>query len=112
MNIKIISTSRVLELSTTVDTRFILKHSNKRKELNIEISAPMQKLLYYNEIINDIKGSISEILIDDINIITTSEGAYSVETYIAEARQMTYSKSDTNDLPSLRIYINYTKDGE
>ena len=112
MNIKIISTSRVLELSTTVDTRFILKHSNKRKELNIEISAPMQKLLYYNEIINDIKGSISEIFIDDINIITTSEGAYSVETYIAEARQMTYSKSDISDLPSLRIYVNYTKDGE
>jgi hypothetical protein len=112
MNVKIISTSRVLELSTTVDTRFILKHENKRRELNIEISAPMQKLLYYNDIINDIKSDITEILIDDINIITTSEGAYSVETYIAEARQMTYGKSDTDSLPSLRVYVNFTKDGE
>ena len=112
MNVKIISTGQVLELSTTVDTRFILKHEDKRKELNIEISAPMQKLLYYNDIMNDIKSSITEILIDDINIITTSEGAYSVDTYIAEARQMTYSRSDTNGLPSLRIYVNYTKDGE
>jgi len=32
MNVKIISDGRVLELSTTVDTRFILKHENKRKE--------------------------------------------------------------------------------
>ena len=112
MNVKIISDGRVLELSTTVDTKFILKHENKRKELNIEISAPMQKLIYYNDIINELKSSITEINIDDINIINTSEGAYSVETYIAEARQMTYGKSDINNLPSLRVYVNFTKDGE
>lgn len=112
MNIKIISTTRVLELSTTVDTRFILKHENKRRELNIEISAPMQKLIYYSDIINDMKSKIDEILIDDISIIKASEGAFSVDTYISESRQMTYGKSDNKDLPSLRICINYTKDGE
>ena len=112
MNIRIISTSRVLELSTTVDTRFTLEYENKKKELNIEISAPMTKLMYYNDIINEIKRSITEIYIDDVQIINTSKGAYNVDVYISESRKITYNKSDIKDMPSLRIYMNYIKDGE